>query len=478
MSSPTNIVPSPPDALRGRWVCVDLETSGGSPDYHRIIEVGIVEIEDGVVMNEWSTLVNPQMPVPAGISDVTGITDEMVVNAPAFAEIADVVRERCEGRVFVAHNVRFDYGFLRAEFQRLRQKFSAPVLCTVKLSRRMFPEVYRHNLDAIIERHALPQRPRHRALGDAQTLADFLLLVGNSADGARMRETIDDMMLPPALPPNVPSDLVDELPEMPGVYRFYDGDGALLFMHRADNLRARVLEHFTATKRSVRDVRIAESVARVDWITSQGALGASLLEIAELKRIQPLLNPHLGANRTHWTIRLHDVAGGCFARVEEIDGVGMSQCFGTFRSVGSAERFLRQISQTRQLCLRALGVESADGAGSCIGLQFGHCRGVCVGKEPIALHAARTKIALMSRQLRAWPYEGRVALRDSRLLAEGEVYVFENWRHLGTARDTRELDELMHATVDVVFDYDIFRLLVGALKDRRLVPCAARVLHS
>ena len=150
-------------------VFVDLETTGGSTTADRITEVGIVEMgPEGV--SEWSSLVNPQMSIPPFIERLTGISNAMVQDAPTFAEIAPELIQRLSGKLFVAHNARFDYGFLKNEFKRLNLPFRADVLCTVKLSRRLFPQEYKHNLDAIISRHALVAESRHRALADARQL--------------------------------------------------------------------------------------------------------------------------------------------------------------------------------------------------------------------------------------------------------------------------------------------------------------------
>src|ERR1700690_4499602 len=154
-------------------VFVDLETTGGNPAFHRITEIGIVRVVGGEVVEEWSSLVNPQCEIPSYIQAFTGISNEMVAGAPPFPEIAATVLEKLRGAVFVAHNARFDYSFLRSEFLKCETHFSAEVLCTVKLSRRLFPEHPRHNLDAVMERHGLTCEARHRALGDAQVLRDL-----------------------------------------------------------------------------------------------------------------------------------------------------------------------------------------------------------------------------------------------------------------------------------------------------------------
>src|SRR6266568_6798865 len=153
---------------------VDLETTGTAAAEDRITEVGIVRVDGGARVSEWSTLVDPECSIPPEIQGLTGITNAMVARAPTFRQIADEITGRIAGCVFVAHNARFDYGFLKHEFGRLGRAFSAKVLCTVKLSRRLYADAGRHNLDSLIERHQLPVGNRHRALGDARVLWEFV----------------------------------------------------------------------------------------------------------------------------------------------------------------------------------------------------------------------------------------------------------------------------------------------------------------
>src|SRR3954465_12474602 len=164
---------------------VDLETTGTTPTGDRVTEIGIVRVADGEFVDEWSTLVNPECSIPEDIRVLTGISNEMVRDAPTFAELRREVFERLEGHVLVAHNARFDYGFLKNEFRRLEMKFSADVLCTVRLSRRMYPEAVGHGLAAPIAPPGLhdaiaagPGRAgRHSALGDARAIWRFVQML-------------------------------------------------------------------------------------------------------------------------------------------------------------------------------------------------------------------------------------------------------------------------------------------------------------
>lgn len=164
--------PPPHPAIDTPLAFVDLETTGGSAAEHRITEIGVVVVNANGV-STWTTLVDPQQPIPPFIQQLTGITDAMVRGAPTFADIAGALFERLDGKLFVAHNASFDRGFLRAEFERAGIAFNPDVLCTVRLSRALFPRESRHGLDALIERHALAPSARHRALADADLIWQF-----------------------------------------------------------------------------------------------------------------------------------------------------------------------------------------------------------------------------------------------------------------------------------------------------------------
>ena len=171
---------------------VDLETTGGRPARDRVTEIAVVEIDSGEMVSEWSTLVNPGTSIPPWIQALTGITNDMVAGAPVFEELAPGLFERLAGRVFVAHNARFDYGFLRHAFERAGLDFQARTLCTVKLSRRLYPGYARHNLDSLIDRHRLKfdlhGAARHRALGDARAVWQFLRVAAEERGAAMVEQ--------------------------------------------------------------------------------------------------------------------------------------------------------------------------------------------------------------------------------------------------------------------------------------------------
>jgi DNA polymerase-3 subunit epsilon len=454
-------------ALPRDLVFVDLETTGGNAAYHRITEVGIVRVVDGVLVEEWSSLVNPECRIPSSIQAFTGISDEMVADAPKFADIAALVAGKLAGATFVAHNARFDYSFLRAEFRRTERRFSAAVLCTVKLSRRLYPEEPRHNLDAVMERHGLVCAARHRALGDARVLWDFWCKLRGELPEPVLAAAVRTLLGANALPAHLPADLADDLPEGPGVYRFFGEGDVLLYIGKSVALRTRVLGHFSAEHSGGKEQRLARQVRRVDWLETAGELGALLSEARWIKAQNPLHNRRLKANGDAVTIRIGAADGAVQSvAVTDLDAEDLTACFGLFRSRKDAHKALLDIARAQQLCLKVLNLEPSDG--SCFAYQLGKCRGACIGKEPLILHAMRVQLALSSLKLKAWPFPGRIALRERGGLDRGpDVHVLEAWGYLGTAHSDEELAELAAAPARPRFDADVYRILVRYLADQR-----------
>jgi DNA polymerase-3 subunit epsilon len=457
------------DVLDRDFVCVDLETTGGNAAWNRIIEIGVVEVDRDGSVREWSTLVNPGARIPPTIEQFTGITNEMVADAPRFEDVHREVLARLNGRLFVAHNARFDYGFLRSEFLRLDVRWTAKVLCTVKLSRRLFPEHPRHNLDAVIARHGLDCEARHRALGDARVLRDLLAVLAREVEPARLAGTVEALLHETPLPPQLPEGLADELPESAGVYRFYGEDDALLYVGKSTNIRNRVLEHFAQDHRSTKEHELSRQVRRVDWVETAGELGALLHEAAAVKTEKPVHNRRLRATAATWTLRLAPVGEGpARAEIVELDALEAAdreEVYGTFKDRKAAKRALDEIVRAHQLCSRALGLDDApmDGRSSCFAYQLKRCKGACVGREPPKLHDIRVRLALAGLRMKPWPYRGRVAIAERDWRGVEDWHVLHGWRWLGTVHELEDARALRND--DAPFDPDVYRLLKRWLAD-------------
>jgi DNA polymerase-3 subunit epsilon len=431
-------------ALAGRIACVDLETTGGHAARDRVIEAGIVVIEGGAVVEEYATLVNPGVRIPYAIQQFTGISDAMVADAPPFERVADAIASRLEGRLFVAHNARFDYGFLRSEFRRLERRFRAPVLCTVRLSRALTPAERGHNLDAVMARHGIACEARHRALGDARVLAEFLRIARERWPAETLAPIVARLVGASRLPPQLDPALADELPEGPGVYLFHGEDDALLYVGKAKSLASRVLAHFASSETRL-DRELGRLVRRIEWIETAGEFGALVTEARLIRARKPAFNRRLRGADELWAIRLGEDGAMPLASIGILDALeDPGASYGLFRRRVDAERALEGLLREHALCAKRLGLES--GAGSCIGYQVGRCRGACVGQESPALHAVRTRLALAGLKRRDWPFPGPIGVRERDWRGVEETHVFDRWCYQGEA-----------------FDPDLYRILAGFL---------------
>jgi DNA polymerase-3 subunit epsilon len=423
---------------------VDLETTGGHAARDRVIEAGIVLIEDGAVVEEYATLVNPGVRIPSIIQQFTGITDAMIADAPPFEAVADAIESRIAGRLFVAHNARFDYGFLRSEFRRAGRRFRAPVLCTVRLSRALSPSERGHNLDAVMRRHGIACDVRHRALGDAKVLAEFLRIARERWPAEELAPIVTRLTGTSRLPPQFDPSLADELPEGPGVFLFYGDDDAPLYIGKAKNLASRVPAHF-ADARGKLERELTRLVRRIEWIETAGEFGALVLEARLIKAKRPAFNRKPRGASELWAIRLREDSAmplASVAALDELDDPGAS--YGMFRRRGDADRALAGLARENELCAKWLGLEQAEG--SCLGFQLGRCRGVCVGQETPVLHAVRARLALSGLKRREWPFNGPIGIHERDWRGVEETLVFDRWCFAGEP-----------------FDADLYRILAGFL---------------
>jgi len=456
---------------------VDLETTGTHAGGDRITEIGIVRVArdgDAVRVSEWSSLVNPQVPIPPAIQTLTGITDAMVARAPSFDAVAAHVRAELADCVFAAHNARFDYGFLKNAFARIGAAFTARVLCTVRLSRRLFPEGEGHGLDALIARHGLAVDARHRALGDARAIWSFVqkayaLLPRDTVDAAIKR-----ILRIPSLPAQLAADALDALPDAPGVYLFYGENPLPLYIGKSVDLRERVGAHFTGDWRSETDLRLSQEIRRIEHEETAGELGALLREAVLIKALMPAHNRALRRKEDAGVLAFRDDGAPQFVPARAIAPSELAGMYGPFGSRDAARAALRERAAEHRLCWRRLALERRP-QGPCFARQLRRCGGVCVGEESPQPHDERLHEALAPLRIPPWPGRGPALVRErARTGDRVDVHVFNAWCWLGTARDQGDLDGLLEAPPRPAFDLDVTRLLLRRYAARKLELIATR----
>ena len=445
---------------------LDLETTGATPLRDRITEIALVRFEGGIEVARWQTLVNPETSIPPFIQQLTGITNDMVQEAPTFAQVADKLAAFLEGAVMAAHNVRFDHGFLKSEYRRLGQTLRQRVLCTVKLSRKLYPQHRGHGLDAIMHRHQLTTEMRHRAIGDVELMIGFVNSAQNELGIEHVAEAAKELCKKPSLPSNINSNLVDEIPDTPGVYFFYGENDLPLYIGKSIKLRDRVMSHFSGDHASSKEMRISQEIKRIDWIETAGELGALLLESKLVKERQPIHNRQLRRERQLCTWRIADnpeeMPQVKLISASDIEPNMLGKLFGTFRSKRKAIEALRNIAESYQLCPKALGLES--GKGRCFASQLHKCKGVCDGKESKAIHHLRLLQALSAHKLKAWPYKDKLAIKEvCELTGRTAIHIFDQWCHLTTVDNENDYAEALESKSIFAFDHDTYKLLLKAI---------------
>ena len=447
-----------PACVTGPFIFVDLETTGANFANDRIIEIGLVEVDQHGA-REWSSLVNPASPVSDFITGLTGITTEMVSAAPNFDKLAPMLLEKLNGRLFIAHNARFDYSFLKHEFKRIGINFRAPNLCTVKLSRKLFPEHHRHSLDALVTRYGIAVAGRHRALADARALWDLWQRWHELLPVDHIQKSVDTIVGRPELPPQLDSALIDDLPEAPGAYAMYDQGAALLLVKRSTNIRQQVLAHFSPANR---DTALARNTWRIEWHEAAGELGARLGEFKLSAPARKALD-----ELCTWQLVLHgendfrpQLVYAC-----DIDFSTASDLFGLYSNKREAVHALRKLAEVHRLCHNQLGLGTGKHGEPCVAFKQKTCRGVCVGKESVSLHSARLMTALAKFKLHAWPFSGPIALveRDEFGMHE-DFHLVDCWRYLGTVHDKAALYDQLESRTDTGFDPDVYRIINKFLK--------------
>jgi DNA polymerase III subunit epsilon len=440
--------------LEAPLAIVDLETTGTRPASDRITEIAVLEVDRFEVVSEWSTLVNPGVTIPSEIQALTGITHPMLASAPRFAELAEELHERLAGRVFIAHNARFDYGFLRREFDRAGIRFQPRTVCSVKLSRRLYPRERGHDLDSVIARHGIQCSARHRALGDADALWQFLRVAADEHGDEVLSVAARQIAKQPALPAALERSQIDAIPEAPGVYLLYGESGPPLYIGKSRSMRTRVLQHFYSTAGWLQEVR------RIEWQRTVGELGALLTEARLVKTLGPTYNRQLR--------RPEAMCGFVFdgkrlrlATSAEIDADTLPFVYGLYRSRRAAVQALRALADDNGLCLQTLGFNegfSAKRRGACFRQQIGRCAGVCASRESIHSHHGRLATALATLKTPQWPYTGAIGIVENDAARDAtEVHAVDRWCYLGAARCEPDMADLLDERAR--FDYDEFRIL-------------------
>ena len=414
---------------------VDVETTGMSPQRDRVIEVAAIRVEDNQIVDSISTLLDPGVSIPYNITQITGIANGDVAGKPTFDDIADQLQQLCEGAIFVAHNVRFDYSFLRQEFKHVGIDFAPKQVCTVKLSRSLYPHMPRHRLSDVISYHNFTFIHRHRAYDDALVLVQFWQKLQADHTIDIVEEALKSQMSRPSIPRHLDSKIIQSLPSGPGVYIFEDNDGAPLYIGKSINIKKRVLSHFTADTRESKEFKISQNIHHIKHISTTGELSALLLESSLIKQHMPVYNRRLRRLRSlSVTLKHTDAHGYINLSLSDLTTAEVPDYHNIVamhpRRMAAKNSLLSAV-KTFDLCPKLCGLEKAKGA--CFSYQLGKCRGACVGDEASEDYNQRLLNAFSGRGVDDWPHQGPVLIIEHSDTNDSQTgFIVNNWIIEGT----------------------------------------------
>ncbi len=444
---------------------VDIETTGSRVVCDRIIEIGILRVEKGAIVKKYQTLLNPQMYISPFISDFTGITQRDLQHAPTFEDVKEDIFSFFEDSYFVAHNVRFDYGFIKNEFKRFGITFTSKYFCSAKLSRLLFPQHRHHNLDSIIERFRLDCKNRHRAYDDAKVIYDFFHAIANTVESQAVQEALEKLFVRPSVPTAITSQ-IENLPESPGIYMFYDAQNLPLYVGKSTNIKSRVISHFTNDYTSSKEMNLCQQVEKIDFQMTHGELGALFMESSMIKEMQPMFNRALRRVHKLTLLRLVTDKSGYFSvEMETVDTItpqDTDSILGIFKSTKQAKSFLDQVCKDYHLCGKLLKLEKTKGA--CFMHKLEICQGACVGKESVEEYNTRFIQGFDATRIQVWPFSGPVAIMERQVDA-GEAFIVDHWCLVGKIIFDN-YNNPSFSSVNYLFDFDIYKILLRYLRNK------------
>lgn len=454
------------------YAVVDIETTGSFTGRHKITEIAIYIFDGKQITDEYQTLVNPESSIPPYISSMTGITNKMVENAPKFYEVAKDVLLKLEGHIFVAHNVNFDYNFIRQEFKSLGGDFQSKKLCTVRLARKIIPGLPSYSLGNLAKHLGIEINGRHRAFGDAKATVKVLQHLIENDTNDHIEKALKRNSFEATLPPNLTKDQFLNLPEKTGVYYFYDHKGKVIYVGKAKNIKSRIKSHFSAGSETTQKQSLFRDIFDISYDLCGNELIALLFEAHEIKRLWPPYNR--AQKRVSWNYGIYtyeDQQGYKRFSISKINKSG--EALMVFKNQMEARTFLNKLVHDHNLCSKLSGLQKSPA--SCFDYQIRKCNGACIGKEKPGSYNKRYNKAISAYQKNN---DSIAIIGPGRTEEESSVVWIENgaYHGFGYFENSQDLSNVFHLRSYIKSyddDQDIQRIIQMYLrnyKDYRIVP--------
>tara|TARA_B110000046_G_scaffold35749_2_gene39118 strand:+ start:83580 stop:84956 length:1377 start_codon:yes stop_codon:yes gene_type:complete len=443
------------------YAIVDIETTGGSATRSRITEIAIYKHDGQKIVDEYQTLINPCQDIPYNITKLTGIDNELVANAPLFFDVAKEIDAFLEGSVFVAHNVNFDYGFVKAEFERIGLSFRRKKLCTVRLSRKLLPGKFSYSLGKLCASEGIPLNNAHRAAADAKATAILFTQLMKIDREGYIEKALNPLSLEGLMPPNMPKEDFIALPNKQGIYYMLNERKQVIYIGKAKDIKKRVHSHFSGNTNTKSKYHFVKNIFGIDFKVITNALLVDIIEATEIKKHWPI------HNRSYKRITLN------YGLYQYIDRNGYERFnsgrFGkhdkpikSFKNLLELKGFLKEMIEDYNLCPRLCGLQPIS-SGKCNYVEEIDCRGACEGKEETSTYNLRVLQAVEEKVNRNTTY---VLREKSQERAEQAVILVENGRYKGYGKVPLSIDlmnvELLKTQINTAYDDQDMSIIVHA----------------
>lgn len=404
------------------YAILDIETTGGKYNEEGITEIAIYRFDGHEIVDQFSSLINPERPIQPFVVNLTGINNEMLRQAPKFYEVAKRIIEITDDCILVAHNALFDNRILTTEFDRLGYPFEKQTLCTVELAKKLIPDMPSYSLGKLVRALGIPLTDRHRAQGDAKaTVSLFKMLLAKDTSKQIISETVrkdpkkklDSKLL----------NLVENIPSEVGVYYMLNEAGDVIYIGKSKNIKKRLSQHFTSENRKSK--RIQQQVKSVSYEKTGSELIALLKESEEIKQIKPMFNRALRrSSYTHQLTSFVDENGYINLSIEKADG--RKKAIITFSNFQQAKSELFKITEEYNLCQKLNGLY--DSKNQCFNYTIKECYGACINKEPAEEYNARVKAFL---EKKSFENQNMLIIDRGRDVEERAVVLIEGGKYKG-----------------------------------------------
>ena len=378
------------------YAVVDIETTGGFAAGNGITEISVLVHDGTSVVDRYETLINPRQQIPAYIEALTGISNAMVADAPLFEEVAEKIYGLLHDKIFVAHNVNFDFSFVRHQLALSGYQLLCKKLCTVRMSRKLLPGHASYSLGKLCKALGIEINNRHRAGGDAEATAVLLEMLFQADTEGLILQTLSRGAKEQALPPNLHRSEVDKLPLSPGVYYFKDQKGKVIYVGKAKSLKKRVCSHFTGNNTSRQRQNFLKDIHNIDFEVCGTELMAFILEATEIKRLWPENNRAMKRFEQKYGLYAFDDQKG-YTRLGIDKYKKDVPALFSFNTLLEGHNLLRILIREHLLCEKLCYIQ--HGRAACTAHAEGNCAGACAGKESAAAYNVRVKYAM--EQLKA-----------------------------------------------------------------------------